>query len=160
MAFLSELEPCLFGELRLKLLDYLLKFNLCFCLEAKAFSYAFRVGAYPVSEFQFVGLVRLLCHSIRMELHGVALPNVLEVREPELLTQVVQKKVLNDQYEAFVEIFKGLYLVVKLDQNGLGRHLPVHTIGLPDRPVGLRNINLLQKLLTRRPDGPGCVKCL
>lgn len=114
-AFLSEFEACLFRELRLKLLKYLLKLNLCFCLEAKAFGYAFRVGAYPVCEFQFVGIVRLLCHSIRMELHGVALPSVLEVREPELVTQVVQKKVLNDQCEAFVESFKGLYLVVKLD---------------------------------------------
>ena len=57
-------------------------------------------------------------------MHRVAEARRLQVIEGELLLHISDKVVLSDEYQMLAHMFKGLDLVMKLDEDRLGRHLP------------------------------------
>ena len=97
-----------------------------------------------------------------MKMHRIDLSYVNNVREVEFLAEVLQQVILNNKHECPINRFERSDLVMELDQDRLGCHLPIHSIA-PTANIVLSNFahtHTAEKVLSRRPHRAGSVQGL
>ncbi len=95
-------------------------------------------------------------------MHRIDLPYVSDVREVEFPAEVLQQVILNNKHECLINRFERSELVMELDQDRLGCHLPIHPVAPTANIVfsNFANAHTTKKVLSRRPHRAGSVQGL
>jgi len=98
-----------------------------------------------------------------MKVHRIRPARISKMIERKFSGHIVKQSILENQDKMLFEPLKDPDLVMKLHQDRLCCHLPIHATGPPTSGIDLRNTgkaNRLQKPLPLWPDGPNRIERL